>query len=66
MASLRPVTVQSTGRSEPSARAQRLRAEAQVIRRDAERTTAADTRRQLLNIAAQYDRLAESAERGPR
>jgi hypothetical protein len=36
------------------------------IRRDAEHMTDEKIRRQLLNIAAQYDRLAESAEHRPR
>jgi hypothetical protein len=52
----------ATGRAEQPLYAQRLRDEAWRVRRDADRITAADIRKQLLNIAAQYDRLAETAE----
>ena len=43
-------------------KAQRLRAEAERILIDAARFTSEENRRQLLNIAAQYDRLAESLD----
>jgi hypothetical protein len=43
-------------------KAQRLRAEAERVRIDAARITSGEIRRQLLNIAAQYERLAESLD----
>ena len=45
--------------------AQRYRELAQQLRLDAERTNNQTFRRQLLEIAAQYDVLAESVERWP-
>jgi hypothetical protein len=66
MVSLSPVTAEQTGRSEQPPYAQRLRDEAWRVRRDAERVTDDKIRDQLLDIAAQYDVLAESAERQPR
>jgi hypothetical protein len=52
--------------SKASLSVQRLRGEAQRVRRDAERITGAETRRQLLDVAAQYEVLAEGEERQPR
>ena len=46
-----------------SARADKYREEAARLRREAENTTQPENRQQLLDIAAQYDRLAASAER---
>jgi len=43
-----------------------LRDEARRIRRDAERITGEETRRQMLDVAAQYEDLAEGEERQPR
>ena len=62
MVSLSPVTVQPTERWKPQPETQRLRDEASRIRRGAERMTAEVTRRQLLDIAAQYDKAAERLE----
>jgi hypothetical protein len=46
-----------------ASRAQHYREEARRIRRDAEGSTTEDEiRRQMLDIAAQYDRLADSAD----
>ena len=46
-----------------ASRAQRYREEARRIRRDVEGSTPEDEiRRQMLDIAAQYDRLADSAD----
>ena len=42
--------------------AQRYREEARRLRRDAERFTHENMRRQILDIAAQYDRLADSLD----
>ena len=44
---------------------QRLRGEASRIRRDAERITDEEIRRQMHDVAAQYDVLAEIEERQP-
>jgi hypothetical protein len=60
MVSIPPVTVEPTEISELPLSARRLRDEAWRIRHDAEHITDEKIRRQLLNIAAQYDRLAES------
>jgi len=46
-----------------STRAEKYREEAARLRDEAERAKPPDIRRQLLNIAAQYDRLAGSIER---
>jgi hypothetical protein len=46
-----------------SARADKYREEAARLRREAEDTKRPENRQQLLDIAAQYDRLADSAER---
>ena len=48
-----------------SARADKYREEAARLRREAEDTKHPENRQQLLDIAAQYDRLADSAERTP-
>jgi len=66
MVSLSPVTVQPTERSELPFSAQRLRDEARRIRHDAAYFTGTEIRRQMLNVAAQYDVLAEGEERRPR
>jgi hypothetical protein len=66
MVSLSPVTAEQTGRSEQPLYAERLREEAWRVRRDAEHITDEKIRRQLHDIAAQYDVLAESAERQSR
>jgi hypothetical protein len=50
-------------RSDPPPNAQHYRDLARRIRRDAERATSDEVRRQLLNIAAQYETLAENLER---
>jgi len=47
----------------PSTRAEKYRQEAARLRREAERAKHPDMRRQLLNIAMQYDDLANSIER---
>ena len=52
--------------SKASSSVQRLRNEARRVRRDAERITGENTRRQMLDVAAQYDVLAEGEERQPR
>jgi hypothetical protein len=52
--------------SKASLSVQRLRDEARRVRRDAERITGEETRRQMLDVAAQYDGLAEGEERQPR
>jgi hypothetical protein len=52
--------------SKASLSVQLFRKEASRIRRDAERVTGEEIRRQMLDIAAQYDVLAESEERQPR
>jgi hypothetical protein len=49
-------------RSEPRSNAQRYREEARRIRGDAERIADEKTRRQMLDVAAQYDKLAEDLE----
>jgi hypothetical protein len=49
-------------RSDPLLKAQHFRKEARRIRRDAKRIIDKENRRQLLDIAAQYDRLAEGLE----
>jgi hypothetical protein len=49
-------------RSDPPPNAQRHREEARRIRRAAKRITDEKIRRQMLDIADQYDRLAESVE----
>jgi hypothetical protein len=49
----------------PPPNAQHYRAEARRIRRDAKRITDGALCRQLLDIAAQYDRLADNEERRP-
>jgi hypothetical protein len=46
-----------------SLRVQRFRGEALRIRRDAKRVTDEETRRQMLDVAAQYDVLAAGEER---
>jgi hypothetical protein len=46
--------------------AQKYREEAERLRREAERASSPDMRRLLLNIASQYDQLADSAERQSR
>jgi hypothetical protein len=66
MVALSPVTAEHNGRSEQPLYAQRLRDEAWRVRRDAERITDEKIRRQLLDIAVQYDVLAETEERRPR
>jgi hypothetical protein len=66
MVSLSTVTAEQTARSEQRPYAQRLRDEAWRVRRDAEHITDEKIRRQLDDIAAQYDVLAESEERRPR
>src|SRR5947207_3271265 len=48
-----------------SARADKYREEAARLRREAEDMKHSENRQQLLDIAAQYDRLADSAERTP-
>ena len=48
-----------------SARAGKYREEAARLRREAEDMKHSENRQQLLDIAAQYDRLAASAERTP-
>jgi hypothetical protein len=53
-------------RSEPAPNVQRYREEARRIRRDADRFKSESIRRQVLDIAAQYDKLAENLEREPR
>ena len=53
-------------RSDAPANAPRYREEARRIRRDAERITDEKTRRQMLDVAAQYDRLADALEGEPR
>jgi hypothetical protein len=58
--------MRSRQKSEPPPNGHRLRDEASRVRRDAERITDEKIRGQLLNIAAQYDRLAESVEHRPR
>jgi hypothetical protein len=47
------------------AKAERYRAEAARLRAEAELRANAAVRQQILNIAAQYDRLAASIERQP-
>jgi hypothetical protein len=49
---------------EPPPNAQHYRDEARGIRRDAERVKDEETRLQMLDIAAQYDRLALNLEGG--
>jgi hypothetical protein len=63
MVSLSPITSEQAGRSEQPRYAQRLRDEAWRVRRDAERITDEKIRRQLHDIAVQYDVLAETEER---
>jgi hypothetical protein len=65
MVSLSPVSAEQTVRSEQRY-AQRLRNEAWRVRRDADRITDEKIRRQMLDVAAQYDVLAETEERRPR
>jgi hypothetical protein len=48
-----------------SARADKYREEAARLRREAEDMKHSENRQQLLDIAGQYDRLADSAERTP-
>jgi len=48
----------------PKLRAARFRQEATEIRAIADRAAVPDLKRQLLEIAERYDRLAERAERG--
>jgi hypothetical protein len=50
----------------PTATAQRYREEAERVRRDAEHITDQIIRRQLLDIAAQYERLADNLDPNPR
>jgi len=52
--------------SKASLSVQRLRYEARRVRRDAEHITGEVTRRQMLDVADQYDVLAEGEERQPR
>ena len=66
MVSLSPDTEQPALRSDPPPNTQRCRERAQRIRSLAEGITGAETRRQMLDVAAQYDVLAESEERRPR
>ena len=66
MVSFSPVTTEQTARPEQPPYAQRLRTEAWRVRHDAERITDEKIRRQLHDIATQYDVLAETEERGRR
>jgi 4'-phosphopantetheinyl transferase EntD len=52
--------------SKASLSVQHFRGEARRVRRDAERITGDAIRRQMLDVAAQYDVLAEGEERQPR
>jgi hypothetical protein len=53
-------------RSEPPSKAQHYREEARRIRLAAARSTNDNTRQQILDVADQYDALAESLEHEPR
>jgi hypothetical protein len=66
MVPLTPVAARPAEGSEPLWIAQRLRWEARRVRSDAERFKGEETRRQMINIAVQYDVLADNLERKTR